>query len=54
MVDPKERRRERARARRVSMTAEQRDIINKHRRDAYHAKKQPKIDYVCQGEKGEG
>ena len=43
MVDPNERRRERARARRVSMTAEQRDIINKHRRDAYHAKKQPKM-----------
>ena len=51
MVDPNERRRERARARRVSMTAEQRDIINKHRRDAYHAKKQPKMTMSAEEKK---
>jgi len=38
-VCPKERRRERARAQREAMTAEKRELINKCRRDAYHAKK---------------
>ena len=38
-VYPKERRRERPRAQREAMTAEKRELINKRRRDAYHAKK---------------
>ncbi|PUZ56472.1 hypothetical protein GQ55_5G307700 [Panicum hallii var. hallii] len=42
VVDHNERRRERARARRAAMTAEQRDITNKRRRDSYHAHKEPK------------
>ena len=38
-VYPKECRRERPRAQREAMTAEKRELINKRRRDAYHAKK---------------
>ncbi|RLN41140.1 hypothetical protein C2845_PM01G11120 [Panicum miliaceum] len=51
IIDPKERWRERDRARRASMYAEERALINQRRRQSYHAKKLQKTEETIEREK---
>ncbi|PUZ46464.1 hypothetical protein GQ55_7G080400 [Panicum hallii var. hallii] len=51
IIDPKQRRRKRDRARRASMSAEERALINQRRRQSYHAKKSQRSEEIIECEK---